>query len=173
MDDVLDHMLMDRALDEARLALAKSHFPVGAVLVAGERIVASGHKDMGSNHLDHAEMVVFRSVFQGNYDFSRSDNLCLYTTLEPCIMCWGTLRHLPITRLVYAMDDPYGGCAHVSDDALPPRHQSRPLLIRRGVRREEARKLFKQFLELTQEPFWVTGGAPEFTQAVRSNHNGS
>lgn len=118
-------------------------------------------------------MVVFRAVFQGDYSFSRQDNLCLYTTLEPCIMCWGTLRHLPITRLVYAMEDAYGGCAEVSDAALPPRHQSRPLSICRGVRREEARELFRQFLDVTHEPFWVAGGAPEFVQAVRSNRNGS
>jgi tRNA(adenine34) deaminase len=171
MNDDLDDMLMGHALDEARQALAKSHFPVGALLAAGERIVATGQKAMGSNHLDHAEMIVFRKVFQGDYSFSRSDNLCLYTTLEPCIMCWGAVRHLPITRLVYAMDDPYGGCAHVSDAALPPRHQDRPLFVRQGVRREEARELFRQFLDLTQEPFWIMGGAPEFAQAVRSNPN--
>lgn len=109
MNDNLDDMLMGHALDEARQALAKSHFPVGALLAAGERIVTTGQKAMGSNHLDHAEMIVFRKVFRGDYSFSRSDNLCLYTTLEPCIMCWGAVRHLPITRLVYAMDNPYGG----------------------------------------------------------------
>ena len=173
MDDDLDRMMMGHALEEARQALIKSHFPVGAVLTAGERVVGTAHKTMGSSHLDHAEMIVFRAVFQGEYDFSRQDGLCLYTTLEPCIMCWGTLRHLPITRLVYAMEDAYGGCANVSDAALPPRHQGRSLSICRGVRREEARVLFRRFLDVTHEPFWALGGAPEFTQAVRSNRDGS
>ncbi|GLK55619.1 tRNA(adenine34) deaminase [Methylopila capsulata] len=169
MDDRFDHEMMGYALEEARQALAKAHFPVGAVLTIGERVVATGHKAMGSNHLDHAEMVVFRAVFQGDYDYSRQDSLGLYTTLEPCIMCWGALRHLPITRLVYAMEDAYGGCAEVPDDVLPPRHRGRPVAIRRGVRRGEARALFSQFLDSTQEPFWLTGGAPEFAAAVRSS----
>lgn len=166
--DPLDHLMMGHAPEEAQWALAKLHFPVGAVLAAGQQIIASGHKAMGSNHLDHAEMVVFRAALQGDYSFSRQDDLCLYTTLEPCIMCWGTLRHLPITRLVYAMKDAYGGCAHVCDAALPSRHRSRPLLVNRGVRREEARELFRQFLDRTHEPFWVTGGAAKFVEAIRA-----
>ncbi|MEH3116797.1 MAG: deaminase [Methylorubrum populi] len=172
MNDALDHLMMGHALEEAQRALVNMHFPVGAVLATGQHVIATGHKAMGSNHLDHAEMVVFRAAFQGDYGFSREDGLCLYTTLEPCIMCWGTLRHLPIIRLVYAMEDAYGGCAHVSDAALPPRHQSRPLLVSRGVRREEARELFRQFLDTTHEPFWVTGGAAEFAESVRATSTG-
>ncbi|KAA0116262.1 nucleoside deaminase [Methylobacterium sp. P1-11] len=172
MDEALDRLMMGHALGEAQRALAKAYFPVGAVLAAGQQVIATGHKAMGSNHLDHAEMVVFHSAFQGNYSFSRQDGLCLYTTLEPCIMCWGTLRHLPVTRLVYAMEDAYRGCAQISDAALPPRHQSRPLLVSRGIRREEARELFRRFLDTTHEQFWVNGGAAEFAEAVRAPSTG-
>ena len=83
-------------------------------------------------------------------------------------MCWGTARHLPIARLVYAMPDAYGGCAAVTLGDPPPRHRDRPLEITANLRREEARALFLQFLDRTDEPFWTGGGAPDFVAEVRA-----
>lgn len=162
-----DNVLMREALAEARAALQAGVFPVGAVLTQGSRILGRGRKTMDSDHLGHAEINLFRQVFEGRYHFSRSDGLILYTTLEPCIMCWAASRHLPISRLVYAMEDPYGGCAHLQLQNAPPRHRDRPLEIEGGVLREEARKLFAAFLENTAEPFWTGGGAEQFQAAVR------
>ncbi|MCE4226957.1 hypothetical protein HCU64_24765, partial [Methylobacterium sp. C25] len=47
MDDAFDHLMMGHALEEAQRALAKLHFPVGAVLATGRQIIATGHKAMG------------------------------------------------------------------------------------------------------------------------------
>ena len=163
-----DETMMGLALDEARVALRAGHLPVGAVIARGEEVLGRARKTMGSNHLDHAEMNVFRSVFIGSYSYSRSEPITLYTTLEPCIMCWGTLLHLPIQRLVYAMPDAYGGCASIEIDHQPPRHHGRPREVRAGVRKEEARLLLLEFLDTTEEPFWVNGGAPEFVAQVRA-----
>ncbi|MGY5776656.1 nucleoside deaminase [Rhizobium sp. LEGMi135b] len=163
-----DEDMMDFALAEARTALERGVFPVGAVLTAGGRILGRSHKTMVSNHLNHAEMNLFHRVFTGDYTFSRNDNLTLYTTLEPCIMCFGTMLHLPIGRLVFAMADAYGGCAHMRLENSPPRHVSRAVEIVGGVRRKEACKLFAEFLETTSEEFWLTGGAPHFQAAVKA-----
>lgn len=83
-----DHM-MGLALAEAKVALGQGIFPVGAVLASGTQILGRSHKTMVSNHLNHAEMNLFHQVFTGDYTFSRNDGLTLYTTLEPCIMCFG------------------------------------------------------------------------------------
>jgi tRNA(adenine34) deaminase len=162
-----DEAMMGMALEEAQLALDEGHLPVGAVIALEGTVLGRGRKSMESNHLDHAEMAVFRRVFSGDYQLSRSDPITLYTTLEPCIMCWGTLRHLPIRRLVYAMPDAYGGCASAKLEPDPPRHSSRPLEVVAGLRQEEARVLFETFLNTTQEIFWVEGGASEFVDQVR------
>ncbi len=170
--------MMGEALSEARLAFREGVFPVGAVLVAGQKLVARARKTMASTHLHHAEMNLFREVFGGDHEFTRADVLTLYTTLEPCSMCWGTILHLPISRLVYAMEDPYGGCASSRMDDLPPRHRDRALSVCGGVLRNEARELFAAFLEGTSEAFWRQGGAPQFQSAVRGTpgpqkHKGS
>ncbi|TIX88855.1 nucleoside deaminase [Rhizobium sp. P44RR-XXIV] len=163
-----DEYMMGVALAEARLALDAGIFPVGAVLVAGGEILGRAHKTMVSNHLNHAEMNLFHQVFKGNYAFSRNDGLTLYTTLDPCIMCFGTMLHFPITRLVFAMEDAYGGCAHMRLENAPPRHHSRAVEVIGGVRRLDACKLFADFLNTTTEEFWQTGGASHFQAAVRA-----
>lgn len=162
-----DEQLMGEALAQAASALAEGVFPVGAVLARGTQILGRARKTMTSNHLSHAEMNLFHQVFIGDYRFARADGLTLYTTLEPCVMCFGTLLHLPITRLVFAMEDAYGGCASATLDGAPPRHQHRPVEIVAGVRRTEARALFAAFLDTTAELFWREGGAPPFQAAVR------
>lgn len=163
-----DDYMMGLALAEAKVALGEGVFPVGAVLSAGSQVLGRSHKTMMSNHLNHAEMNLFHQVFKGNYAFSRDDNLTLYTTLEPCVMCFGTMLHLPITRLVFAMTDAYGGCAHTRLENPPPRHVSRSIEVVGGVRRSDACKLFADFLDTTTEEFWLTGGAPHFQAAVQA-----
>ncbi|NTJ67030.1 nucleoside deaminase [Agrobacterium rhizogenes] len=169
MAELSDDDMMGLALAEARTALEYGVFPVGAVLSSGTRILGRSHKTMVSNHLNHAEMNLFHRVFTGDYTFSRNDNLTLYTTLEPCIMCFGTMLHLPISRLVFAMPDAYGGCAHMRLENSPPRHLSRAVEIVGGVRRQEACELFAKFLETTTEEFWLTGGASHFQAAVKAD----
>jgi tRNA(adenine34) deaminase len=168
--DALDIRMMGVALSEAENALAKGFLPVGAVLASGDVLIARASKSEDSNYLSHAEMNVFHAAFGGRPDLGGS--LTLYTTLEPCVMCFGTLWHLPIRRLVYAMEDAYGGFAHTAFNNLPPRHQSRELEIVGGVRRKEARRLLRHFFEATSEPYWIKGGAPHLQAAVMNDDSG-
>lgn len=159
-----DDKWMREALIEAQKALDLDILPVGAVLVKDNKIVARTHKTMSSNLLDHAEMNLLRMVMEG-YVGGR-EAFTIYTTLEPCLMCYGTIRHCSLGRLVYAMEDPYGGAAAIPEQSLPNRHHTRPLNITAGVLREESRQLFKTYLSNTQEPFWANGGAADFQKLV-------
>jgi len=173
MNRTADEEMMGQAIAEARVALDQGIFPVGAVVAHGNRVLGRARKTEESSVLSHAEMNVFRRVFEGVTSFKNSDNLTLYTTLEPCVMCFGALLHLPITRLVFAMEDAYGGCSAVQLDNSPPRHRPQSLQVVSGVLRAEALKLFGEFLVATAEPFWVKGGAPQFQAAVRSEFDAS
>ncbi|MBB6505092.1 tRNA(adenine34) deaminase [Sphingomonas endophytica] len=115
---------------------------------------------MGSNHLDHAETIAFRHVF------------ILQTTLEPCVMCWGTLRHLPISRLVYAIPIPIPMAAVRRPIWCRPRPATArgPVAVVAGVRQLEARALFRRFLKATAEPFRVRGAARGFVADVRGGY---
>ncbi len=161
-----DNRFMQAALVEGEKALAQGYLPVGAVLVQNGQIISRAHKTMASSLLDHAETNLLRSSLQGQVNNRQS--ITLYTTLEPCLMCFGTIRHCSLGRLVYAMEDAYGGASGLPDQALPVRHHSRPIEVRGGVMREDARHLFKRFLATTKEAFWVNGGALEFQAAVKA-----
>lgn len=112
----MDHSkYLREALDLAREGKSAGSSPVGAVLVnaAGE-VVARGRnrtgepqsaEHVGDASVAHAEMDVFFQVGK----LESPQDLTLYTSLEPCLMCGGAGALLGLRRLVWATDDPWGG----------------------------------------------------------------
>lgn len=105
-----DADFMRLALAEARAAAEQGEVPVGAVLVLGERILASaGNRTIAScDPAAHAEVLALRAAAQavGNH---RVLGATLYVTVEPCAMCAGAIIQARILRVVYGCDDPKGG----------------------------------------------------------------
>ncbi|MCP5405644.1 MAG: nucleoside deaminase [Pseudomonadaceae bacterium] len=157
---------MRLALSKAKEALDDGLMPVGAVLVRGDGLLATARKTHDSNRLSHAEINLLNKVLTGNTSLKPYGNLTIYTTLEPCIMCWGTIRHVRIPSLVYALEDAYGGNTHLADEQLAPRHRQDGFTATGGVLREESKALFRQFLETTDDPFWRNGGGKELRDVV-------
>ena len=112
---------MQIALEEAREAAAGGEVPIGAVVVAEERVVArAGNRTIRDcDPTGHAEIVALRLAAKaiGNY---RLTGATLYVTIEPCAMCAGAIVQARIPRLVYGADDPKGGavrtCFRLLDD---------------------------------------------------------
>ena len=139
MDDV--HW-MEYALIEARRAEALGEVPVGAVLVAGDRIVGAGHNAPVTNRdpTAHAEVAALRAAARacGNY---RLPGSTLYVTVEPCTMCVGALVHARVARLVFGAREPKAGA---SDLLGHPRYNHR-VTVMEGVLAEECGALLSGF----------------------------
>jgi tRNA(adenine34) deaminase len=106
--------LAQRAADEARRA---GEVPVGAVVVLGDEVIATGfnHPIRGHDPSAHAEMVALRAAAQALRNY-RLPGCELYVTLEPCLMCAGAIMHARIARVVYGAADPKtGACGSVVD----------------------------------------------------------
>jgi tRNA(adenine34) deaminase len=91
---------MSIALAEAQLAFERGEYPVGAVLVRGDEIVAkAGNRCVADvDPTAHAEVLVIRE----GYKKLRSVSDCtLYTTLYPCPMCEKTIVEVGIRHVVY------------------------------------------------------------------------
>lgn len=106
-----DEDFMRQALDQARRAAEAGEVPVGAVIVAGGRIIARAHNlcERLRDFTAHAEMQAFTaaSEFLGGKFL---DQCTLYVTLEPCPMCSGAAYWTRIGRIVYGTrDDKRGG----------------------------------------------------------------
>lgn len=141
-----DEYFMRQALDLARVAGAAGEVPVGAVVVRNGLIAGHGHNSpiTAMDPTAHAEIRALRDAAHklGNY---RLPGCTLYVTLEPCVMCIGSIFHARIGRLVYAADDPKTGACGSLLDLTADIRLNHHLVVSQGVLAEEASVLLKQF----------------------------
>lgn len=112
-----DERYMRMALDQAHNAAIIGEVPVGAVIVRGDEVIATGFNQVitQSDPTAHAEIVALRlaAIASSNY---RLPGCELYVTLEPCPMCMGALLHARFDRVVFGAYDPKtGACGSVID----------------------------------------------------------
>jgi len=107
-------------IEEALAAAREGNFGVGAVLVYNGQVVQAGHNHVFHPYFQsdrHAEMEVMTAVEQqrkGNHKMHKG--YTLYTSVEPCTMCFARLITAGITKVFYAADDSEGGMVHLSDN---------------------------------------------------------
>jgi tRNA(adenine34) deaminase len=111
MIEPFDHeYFMRKALQEAAAAFDRDEIPVGAVIVAQNRIIAKGHNltETLTDVTAHAEMqaITAASSFIGGKYLK---DCTLYVTLEPCQMCAGALYWSQIGTVVFAASDEQRG----------------------------------------------------------------
>ena len=101
---------MRLALDEARAAAAEDEVPVGAIVVAGGRVIASGHnqRERLRDPTAHAEMIALTQA-AATLDSWRLEGCTLYVTLEPCPMCAGAILQARVPWVVWGAADPKAG----------------------------------------------------------------
>jgi len=120
-----DNTFMRRAIELALLAEQEGNLPVGAVITLAGEIVAEGRSAIWVPKFDasrHAEMEALRAVATDLW--LSSEEMSLYTTLEPCLMCCGSILLHRIGRVVFGSSDSYGGASTVLPH-LPPFFQER------------------------------------------------
>lgn len=138
-----DEEYMKQALAEARVAYEAGEVPVGAVVVAGGRIIARAHNqtEMLTDVTAHAEMLAVTaasSYLGGKY----LADCTLYVTVEPCVMCAGAIGWAQMGRVVYGAEDEKRGFRRFAPEALHPK-----TVVVAGVMAEECTALMKQFFK--------------------------
>jgi tRNA(adenine34) deaminase len=91
-------------------AAALGEVPVGAVIVADDRVIASGFnlREITKQATAHAELLAIQQASRV-MDSWRLSNCELYVTLEPCIMCAGVIHQARLKRVIFGAYDPKGG----------------------------------------------------------------
>lgn len=105
-----DEKFMRRALELAAIAEQNGEVPVGALVVKGGEIIGEGCNQVigGTDPSAHAEVVALRQAARREQNY-RLPECELYVTIEPCCMCFGTLIHSRIARVVYGAREPRAG----------------------------------------------------------------
>ena len=138
---------MQQALLEAYKAKEMGEVPVGAVLVADNKIIAREYNRTLENNdpTAHAEIVAIRAACEtwGNFRLPGCD---LYVTLEPCFMCLGAMVQARIRRLVYGARDPKAGAVE-SIIKFPFDRTNHRIDVRGGVLEEECGQILKDFFK--------------------------
>jgi len=131
---------MRKALGQAAMAFELGEVPVGAVVVAGNRIIGTGHNltERLRDVTAHAEMqaITAASHFLGG---KYLHHCSLFVTLEPCQMCAGALYWSQISRVVYGAPDLERGFGVLGGNLHPKTE------LIGGILEQEAAQLLQRF----------------------------
>lgn len=132
---------------QARAAGSAGEVPVGAVLVAGDELLAEAHNSTASSSdpTAHAEILVLRAAGE-RLAAARLPGSVLYVTLEPCLMCLGAMVHARIAEVLFAAADPLVGATGLLQSIPVGRPGlNHRLSIHGGLFADEAARLLREF----------------------------
>ena len=133
---------MNKAFEEAKYAFFKNEVPVGCVIVNNNDIISrsSNMVELLNDSTAHAELIAITSA-QNSLNSKNLDNCILYTTLEPCLMCYGAIYWSKINTVVYGASDKKRGFSRQSIDL------DRKINIINGFMEKESKELLDSFFK--------------------------
>lgn len=142
-----DETFMRLALRQAQHAFREREVPIGAVIVDENDVVLSASRNQVIEFQDatsHAEINCIKQTSQFLKQW-RLSNCTLYTTLEPCPMCFGAIQAARIKRVVYgAKDNRLGALGTFVDLRNHPFHS---VELQGGLLEEESSLLLRRFFQ--------------------------
>jgi len=141
--------LMRRAIELSENSVLNGGGPFGAVIAKDGEIVAEGSNKVtiDNDPTAHAEVCTIRNACQklGTFDLS---GCVIYTSCEPCPMCFGAIYWAHLDKIYYANDRKDAGKIGFDDDfiyeeiTLEPQYRKKPSEI---LLRNEAINAFKMW----------------------------
>lgn len=141
--------LMRRAIELSENSVRNGGGPFGAVIAKDGEIVAEGSNKVtiDNDPTAHAEVCTIRNACQKLDTFDLSGCI-IYTSCEPCPMCFGAIYWAHLDKIYYANDRKDAGKIGFDDDfiykeiALEPQYRKKPSEI---LLRNEAINAFKMW----------------------------
>lgn len=138
---------MRSAIEIARQAGTNGEVPIGCVIVnaEGELLAKAGNRTITDNDpTAHAEILALRQAAKalGNY---RLTGATVYSTIEPCVMCAGSLVNARVKRLVFGAHDLRFGAVETKFRLCDSDILNHRIDVVSGVLAEECRSLMQEF----------------------------
>ncbi|ATQ50574.1 tRNA adenosine(34) deaminase TadA [Staphylococcus epidermidis] len=147
-----NHDYMRLAINEAHKAKALGEVPIGAVIVKEGQVIARAHnlRETLQQPTAHAEHIAIERASEvvGSW---RLEECTLYVTLEPCVMCAGTIIMSRIPKVVYGATDPKGGCSGSLMNLLEQPQFNHRAIVEKGILEEECAELLRSFFKEIRE----------------------
>lgn len=144
---MMHEYFMKEALKEAKKAYLLNETPIGAIAVYEDKIIARAHnlRETKQDSTMHAELQVIQKACKklGTW---RLENVSVYVTLEPCVMCAGAMIQARVKNVFYgAKNDRFG--AHqgaINLFSAPSNHQ---VNVSGGILEEECSSMISSFFK--------------------------
>ncbi|MGD9887555.1 MAG: tRNA adenosine(34) deaminase TadA [Bacilli bacterium] len=143
-----DEYFMGKALLQAQKAYARQEVPVGCVLVKDGKIIASAfnQRETKKSSLAHAEMLAIAKASKKLKTWVLED-VTMYVTLEPCLMCTGAIFQARIKKVVYGAKEPKFGVLGSLLDLSKETRFNHKIEVSQGLYQEEISNLMKSFFK--------------------------
>ena len=141
-----DVKFMSLAIEQAFEARSEGEVPIGAVVVKDGVVIGRGRnaKAVAKTATSHAEIIAIEDASKNTGDW-RLDECSLYVTVEPCLMCAGTIIHSRIRNVVFGVPEPkFGGVISLANtfDIQGLNHK---VNYKHGIFEDEIREMLKSF----------------------------
>lgn len=94
--------ILNEVLDIAEQSIASNESPFAAAIMMDEKLIFSGNKSQTcKNPIYHAEISCINE-FCKSFDYHLLDNCIMFTSCEPCLMCFHAIYTAGIRHIVYA-----------------------------------------------------------------------
>ena len=153
-----DSYYMKMAISRAEEGVKKGQSPFGAVIVRNGEVISCEHNHVWdtTDPTAHAEIIAIRNAAGkiGDLDLTGSS---IYTTCEPCPMCFSAIHWARISRIIYGArveDSTKLGFNEISVSNLKlNREWGCGIEIISDFMRDDIMKLFKIWSELSNQPY--------------------
>ena len=144
---------MAEVLQLAAQALAQNEFPIAAIVVLDDQVIARAttSEQREKRFLCHAELNALEIVDRMGLSFQQRRNARLYTNLEPCLMCMGAAMSAFIGGIYYALESPADGAVSLVDSWSRQSEDMPSYQIPKvtgGMMRQNSIDLFKRYVAM-------------------------
>jgi len=138
-----------KAVEVAKLAELKGNLPIGSVITLNDEIISIGENkilDSDNSCIKHAEINSITNIPKGMLHLIR--DMTIYSTLEPCLMCFGAISLCGFKKVVFGTYDVYGGFSEVKDFPVFFEESLKKMVIKGNVLPEISRELYLKSLHM-------------------------
>ncbi len=95
---------MNLALKQALKAYKKQEVPIGAIIVKNGKIISKAYNKKENKQITtkHAEIIAIERACKKLKTW-HLDGCEIYTTMEPCLMCYGAIEQSRISKIYYGL----------------------------------------------------------------------
>jgi tRNA(adenine34) deaminase len=95
---------MNLALKQALKAYKKQEVPIGAIVVKNGKIISKAYNKKENKQITtkHAEIIAIERACKKLKTW-HLDECEIYTTMEPCLMCYGAIEQSRISKIYYGL----------------------------------------------------------------------